>query len=718
MMLVLPPCAAAAVLAVFAWWAANKIDGFAYERERTVLESAITDRLAQFSKEQYSVTSWDEAVVKVKQGDSVWISENLTTWLCEFYSHDEVIIVDPQNNPIYNCKINYINYSDILGKISDFMPILSDIRQNLKDTKDFYNASLLGLTLYKGHPAMIAIRPIVPSDKNISLKPAEAYLHIDIQYLDGSILRTIGARYKLNRVRFAELRDGNPPSAFLPLSAVEGEPIGFLVWNVDTPGHDLLKQTAPGFLAVAILIAGLVGWLMFRLFRSASDLARQQREAIHLAYHDPLTGLANRAMMNARLDRECLKPWPGQSTFALHYLDLDRFKHVNDTLGHPAGDDLIQQVADRLRSAIGPNDLVARLGGDEFAIVQCNLPSRNQAAALADSILRSLRLPFDLDGNLAFIDGSIGIAPAIESDSRAEIVRRADIALYQVKGNGKGHYCFFERRFDDAQLLRRQIESDLHEALESQSGLTLLFQPYFAADGRTIRGAEALLRWDHPTLGDIDPELFISVAEERGMMPRLGHWVFRKAIEVACRANLPSVAVNVSAAQFRDENLADRILDLVHEYGLSPERLRLEITEGLLLDSTHCIGRSLTKLRFAGVQISLDDFGTGYSSLNHLRRYKVDAIKIDKSFVQNLGAPDNTDAILRAILDLARALHHEVIAEGVETEYQWNWLVAIGCTEFQGFFLCKPLTINDLYAINMDMGNLSLSGNPPALRIG
>lgn len=359
-------------------------------------------------------------------------------------------------------------------------------------------------------------------------------------------------------------------------------------------------------------------------------------------------------------------------------------------------------MADRLRALVRRGDTVARLGGDEFAIVQRDLQEPDDARHLAERVLREIKSPFLLAGNLVYVGASIGIVLGPEDgDTRDEFMRKADIALYQAKGSGKGRHCIFAPELDDIVRQKRAIERDLREALEKGLDLRVIYQPLFCADGVTLAGAEALLRWDHPAHGMLSPAVFVAVAEERGLMPRLGNWVLREACRTAKELNLPWIAVNVSAVQFREADFVDSVLDMLKETGLSPERLQLEITEGLLLDATDAVASAITKLRFAGVCIALDDFGTGYSSLQYLNRYKVDKIKIDRSFVQRLGLAADSDAIVRAMLDLARALHLDVTAEGVETREQWETLNALGAPEMQGFLFSQPIdrdALNELFA--------------------
>jgi len=425
---------------------------------------------------------------------------------------------------------------------------------------------------------------------------------------------------------------------------------------------------------------------------------RQAEERIHfLAYHDALTGLPNRVKFEIELLLAVTHAADGVPATLL-LIDLDRFKHVNDTLGHVAGDDLIRQVASRLSQLVGPQGTVARLGGDEFAILLCG-PSAGAAEAIAQSVLTQLGRPFQLFGDPAFIGASLGIAPWRPGAGSEEMLREADIALYEAKARGRAHWQVFATAMSEGLEERRAIEQDLRRALSAGDQLRLMYQPIFAADGQTVLGAEALVRWLHPERGLLSPELFIPVAEERGLIEELGQWVFGEACRTLGAIPLPWLAVNVSPIELKHARFFNRVLAGIGQLGIDPHRLQLEITEGVLLDTTETTERGLQELRAAGIRLALDDFGTGYSSLNYLRRYNVDKLKIDRSFVQQLGQSADAEVIVRTIIDLARSMDMKVTAEGVSSERQRNYLVAKGCHELQGYLLARPLPIEALVAL-------------------
>jgi diguanylate cyclase (GGDEF)-like protein len=374
------------------------------------------------------------------------------------------------------------------------------------------------------------------------------------------------------------------------------------------------------------------------------------------------------------------------------FLDLDRFKYVNDTMGHLIGDELLKTVAGRLRSCLRDGDTVARLGGDEFAIICTRIQDKEAVAAVAEKICTAIKEPYDLGGIQAVVDVSIGISCA-EDDARgsAELMKQADVALYRAKADGRGVYRFFEPEMVSRIEAQRDLEADLRRGL-MKGQFELFYQPVVNIEDNAIVGLESLVRWRHPERGLVSPAEFISVAEETGLIVALGEWVLRQTCADA--AKWPSqikIAVNLSPAQFRSQDLAQVVTSALASSGVSPSRLELEITEEILLGHDRQNLEVLRRLRDLGIQIVMDDFGIGYSSLNYLRLFPFDRIKIDRSFVNDLSSGDDLSfAIVQAVTRLARALDIPSTAEGIETQEQLELVRAAGCTEFQGFLFSKP----------------------------
>jgi diguanylate cyclase (GGDEF)-like protein/PAS domain S-box-containing protein len=419
---------------------------------------------------------------------------------------------------------------------------------------------------------------------------------------------------------------------------------------------------------------------------------RRQAEAriAYMARHDALTGLPNRVLFGERVEQAIADMGRGNG-FAVLSVDVDHFKQVNDTLGHPIGDELLRAVAERLQSCIREIDTVGRLGGDEFAVVQRNVRQPEDAALLARRIIEIAGAPYDINGHRVTIGISIGISLAPNDGSSCEkLLKNSDVALYRAKSDGRGTWRFFESEMDARLQARLALEHDLREALNNDQ-FELHYQPVYHLERNRISGFEALLRWNHPMRGRVSPGEFIPVAEEIGLIIPLGAWVLQRACAEA--RNWPEevrLAVNVSPAQFKSGQLVQQVTSALAASGLPAQRLELEITESVLLGNNVETVATLHALRRLGLRISMDDFGTGYSSLNYLRSFPLDKIKIDQCFVRDLGTTEGSGFIVRTIIGLAKSLKMTTTAEGVETEEQLSWLRAEGCTEVQGYLFSLP----------------------------
>lgn len=435
------------------------------------------------------------------------------------------------------------------------------------------------------------------------------------------------------------------------------------------------------------------GWISTQQDITAQKAAEER--ATYLASHDALTGLPNRSLLSAGLAR-ALSAMHDGDLIAILYLDLDRFKAVNDTLGHGIGDGLLQQVSERLVACVGDPNAVARLGGDEFAILQRAPDDPSRIPALANAIIASLGEPFNVAGHRILTSASLGIAIAPNDGRETEqLLRNADLALYRAKGN-RGSFCRFEQSMDSKLQARLSLEIDLAQALE-RNEFEIVYQPIVGLPSGAVCGYEALLRWRHATRGLVPPEEFIPIAEESGLIQEIGTWVLQRACaEAASWDKSFRLAVNLSAVQLRSRTLALTVAAALAQSGLAPSRLDLEITESVLLNDNEGNLRTLQELHDLGVGFSLDDFGTGYSSLSYLQRFPFDSLKIDRSFIDQVTSRADRAAIVRAILGLGRSLNMSVIAEGVETQDQLAWLSAEGCPEAQGYLFARPLTCDEL----------------------
>ncbi|OWV75642.1 diguanylate phosphodiesterase [Rhizobium sp. R339] len=593
------------------------------------------------------------------------------------------------------------------------------------------NHALANLMRLEGRPTIVGIVGINDTPQG-QRQPARQFL-IVVRFLDGAALDELSRQQGLNGARFARTADPDEDEVAFQIDATaNGEPIGFIVWRPDLPGSRVIGRLMPALSIAALVIAVLLSVLLVRLRNSLGELKKSELHARQLALHDVLTGLPNRALFAMRFE-ECLAQMRTSSErSAVALLDLDRFKAVNDTFGHAAGDELIRVAADRIRSVLRPGDTLARLGGDEFAVLLRNIRGDEKILpAICQAIVAELGKPFPLlNGEaVARVGGSIGVTIVPDAGRNADdIMRYADVALYEAKMGGRGQWRIYSSSMDGGRNARDILKNELREVLaigtaaSANRSLPDLNRPDFgslevyyqavhrAETGFKASGAEALVRWRHSQRGLLTPASFIPAAEEGGLIDALGFWVLREACNAA--RSWPEdtfVAVNVSPSQLRRPNFAEEVFAVLDEIGLSPSRLELELTESSLIEDNSEIYTVLKSLRSRGVQISLDDFGTGYSCLSHLMRFDIDRIKIDRSFVSMLGTKANGAAIIGAIVALSRNLAISTTAEGVETEYQRDFLAALGCTDLQGYFFSKPVPLHELDCFRPANG----AGSPP-----
>ena len=418
-----------------------------------------------------------------------------------------------------------------------------------------------------------------------------------------------------------------------------------------------------------------------------------------LAFYDSLTGLPNRAQFQ-ELAADVLAALPDDRAINILYIDLDDFKGVNDTLGHRVGDLLLEGVARRLLACMGESTFVARLGGDEFAVIQSCPPGPQEGSLLAQKILAVLDDPFDIDEQRVSIGASIGIAQTCDAEMPlADLSKHADMALYEAKSEGRKTFRFFVPDMEIAVQSRRNLKQDLRNAVDN-GDFSLVYQPIINLESNELVAVEALLRWRHPAHGAVSPAIFIPIVEEIGLIGPLGDWVLREACTAAAKwPRAIKVGVNLSPLQFRKAGFVLDVVSALHQAGLPPERLDLEVTESALLSRDLATRTALHELHDYGVRLSLDDFGTGYSSLQSLRSFPFDRIKIDMSFVRDIGMDADSTAIIRAVIRLARELGIRTTAEGIETASQLEWLARNGCTEGQGYWFSKPISGEDFLAL-------------------
>jgi len=700
------------------YWATTRSDYVAVERQVQTTRRAIDDIIARLALEQETVAVWDDSASHLHRAhpDMTWINDNTGVWLHSIFGHDQTFILNGRDQPVY------ANIEGSMVAASRFEAIRNDLRLQLEETRGRRNApnnrfdrhpgqarpGSAVLTTARaihdtqiarvgGRPAAVSIMRIRASTPGLQ-PPGPEPLMVSLRYLDRGFLQELEHRNLIDGARFSPARDLGRGEQALVIENEDGGHIGYFIWRPVLPGSRILAVLAPTTAGLVIAMIALMALLGRWLKRSTGELGEalvqlqaSEAQAQHLAFHDTLTGLPNRALFNDRLDHALSRARRGDGLTVLT-LDLDRFKHVNDTLGHLAGDALIREFGSRVSALVREGDTVARPGGDEFAVLLPEMECRDQIEALCARILCAVHQPFEVLGNAAFVGVSIGVvsAPAAGLD-RVELLRKADIALYRAKAEGRDCYRLFNEDMDERIRFLSEMEDDLRQALREGDQLRLYFQPEMGPDGHDIVGLEALLRWQHPRRGLVSPEQFIPVAEEAGLMGSLGEWVFKEACAASRRWPELFIAVNLSPVQFRDKDFPDQLIRMARDAKVDSVRLELEITEGVLLEDNETVRQALAKLRKSGFRIALDDFGTGYSSLSYLRKFEVDKIKIDRSFVQHLGNKVDSASLIEAVIMIGRAMGLTVTAEGVETNEQRHFLSMAGCNQMQGHLFSRAL---------------------------
>ncbi|HEX2528727.1 MAG TPA: EAL domain-containing protein [Geminicoccus sp.] len=486
-----------------------------------------------------------------------------------------------------------------------------------------------------------------------------------VRYLTPQALDGIGQNYLIDDLVLAA--GAAPTDNMVPLTAVDGTVLGLLTWRQERDGWQIVSAAMPLLVAALLVATGCCFLILRKAYRKGIALLQ------HHAMHDMLTGMPNRVFVQRELERALSRSQPGRATVLL-CLDLDRFKEVNDSWGHDAGDELLRQAAGRLLRAVRGSDIVGRTGGDEFAVLLGRIDDIVEVEAICRRLLTTMASAFDVHGHTVHIGLSIGgaIAPA-DGTTPSQLLKNADIALYRAKAEGRGTFCFFAPEMDERLQARKQLEHELRCAIE-QEAIGVQFQPQVDIETGMVTGVEALARWDHPLRGPISPSEFIPLAEQSGLIDAIGRTVLFTACRHVARWPDITVAVNLSAVQFRRPGLAIMVEEALSSARLPPERLELEITESTLLDDADGALDVIRRLKKLGVRIAMDDFGTGYSSLYILQRYPFDRIKIDRSFIARVTQDPGSEAIVKAVIALGQGL--AVTAEGVRRRNRWRCSLA------------------------------------------
>jgi diguanylate cyclase (GGDEF)-like protein len=721
-----------------ALWAGSESDAAALDRQRRLVNSRLQDQVQRVSNELRVMSAGLSSLLHSYENRN-----RFQTPPVEFGSHDpEIISPAATFNRIATTLFGY-DAAFIVTSAGDtpyendravtrrfkwvrplLQPLLTEVERNkalprtsMDPGASTPSLSRVALMRLEGRPAVAGVIPVgddfLSDQKDASVAPAQPLYLITFRFLDGATLDSLSREQGLSGARYARAADQDQMEVAFQIEATSSrDPIGFIIWKPDLPGSRVIGRLAPALSVAAFSFLALFLALVVWLRRAMERLSKSEAIARHLAHHDVLTGLPNRAMFAERLHWHLTRLDARPTGLAVALIDLDKFKHVNDEHGHPAGDELLLKVVDRINSVIDGDSMLARLGGDEFALILPHLSLGTPCDATpCSSIVEALARPFLLLGDTVTVSigCSIGIAAAsLANYSESEILRCADVALYQAKSKGRGRLITYDQSMDLEVQNRDRLRSELETVLESAlspdtlppghatacGSLELFMQGIHRSDGAAdLIGAEALIRWQHPLYGLLTPDKFIPIAEDSGLIHRLGEWVLIEASKAAAQWDAElCIAVNISPSQLHRADFAAQVASILNRTGLAPHRLELEVTEAALLKLGEHASANLITLKSMGVRIALDDFGTGFSSLSHLINFDVDRIKIDRSFVGLIGSKAEGTAIVSAMVDLSRTLGKSITAEGVETAGQRDFLAAIGCTDLQGYLFSRPVS--------------------------
>jgi diguanylate cyclase (GGDEF)-like protein len=693
-------------IVVAALTSAQRADEVAIEREQHLLTRAILNhgewslqRLNNVIRSEHAVGTAD-----IDQSPEL-VRPRLAAWLGPLLDHNLVVIVNSAGQVVYSQPgRNHADYGLATAAISDLQSLIDFVRGGTtviprgtvrligSDQTTKLDAGTVVLRDIAGRLSAVTAVPLETARTGGDVRwGGLSPFIISVRLIEQTVLANIEQRLLIANLRMMD--NTEVPAGDNVYEIVDGtkKPIARFGWTPQRPGATILDTVIP-FIGVAL--AGftiLAGFVLRYMRHTAATIAAGENRLRYLALHDPLCGLPNRNFFGERLETVIADVKRSGSPAAVFYIDLDHFKDVNDTLGHPIGDELIRSVTLRLSRTVRGDDLVARLGGDEFAVITSAASEPAALQQIADRIISRLSAPYAIGSHTIVIGASIGIA-VINRRSEggaADIIRYADMALYRAKNEGRNRACIYDAVMDADLSQRKLVEQDLREAIENDS-LKVLYQPIVNASGEKVVGIEALARWPHPTRGLISPAEFIPIAEHSGLIIELGARVLRRACLEGKAWPSVTVAVNVSPLQFRQLDFVEVVERILSKTGFDPKKLELELTETTLLGNVDSAEAAMRRLKALGVQLALDDFGTGYSSLLYLRRFPFDRLKIDRSFVLSIEKAPDAAAIVHAVVSLGRGLGMKVTAEGVETAEQHLFLRAAGVHCMQGFRFGTP----------------------------
>lgn len=688
------------VVAVF-WMAARQDD-----QARTSTETMVIGGVEAVKRRAEALANdygwWDDAYQAYVAGDEEWLDTNVGSSVTETMVADLFAIVSPDGEIVHTW-----NLDEDEDPASVLTPdVIEAVRELTRDMPVESLAARGAFVQVGSEPMVIGVSRITPFLTAPDIDPAVLPFFISGIKLTDELLGELGRSFLIDDLHFelGKVPNGATRTSALPALDIFGETIGYYTWTPPTPGDAVLRSVLPPITVALVLFCIVAVVTAYRTRKIAIALTESEKEASIAARTDGMTGLPNRTGFNELLESPSYQAACKSGELAVIYLDINGFKAVNDSIGHHGGDELVKALTVRLRAVLPPEAVFARIGGDEFAVALTGKSVRDTAAGAASAVVHSLDQPFTIHGFEFHVTVAVGYAVAGGTGlTPSEIVRRADIAMYHAKNGAEREAVAYHSTMETGALEKKQVEIALRRAIE-EGDLKVHYQPVVRAGDLSIVGVEALVRWTSKEFGTISPSLFVPVAEETGLIHDIGRFVVDRACQDMLNWPGLKMAINVSPMQLRDPNFADDILGIVDRYGLSPHQFELELTEGILVNNPTIAKRKLAHLKNVGFALSLDDFGTGFSSIGYLRQFPFDILKVDRSFVRDLGINSTANALIQSLVSLGDAMDLSVIAEGIENEDQLKLLRLVQCEYVQGFLISRPIPADEMTALIARLG--------------
>lgn len=709
-----------------ALWAAHESDAVSVERQAQLAEHAMESSVDDLALQQETVAVWDESAqqaVKAKP-DLQWIEWNVGGYLSQLFGHDETYLLGSDDRPFYaNVKGQMVEPSRYQAIRPDIGHLVESLRGRTVEAVGLHDRTVgkrlaeystvqttsrskhdSHLVKVGGRPAAVSAMLVIPASEGY-VKPRGAWpILISVRYLDRNFLDQLSVRQLIADPRFSEHDDPGPGEHSIALRTEWGASMGYLIWKPELPGTRILSRLWP-FTALMILILSIyVTVIGRRLRQTAQDLANAEGEAARLAFHDGLTGLPNRAYFQKALDEWIRRGKVTPAPFGLVLLDVDDFKLINDSLGHDAGDAVLLAFAERVRAALGPDDIMARLGGDEFALLLADYAEDERLESFCRRLLHRFDLPCVHGSQNIQVRASIGGAIRKAKDSAVTLLKHADLALYESKATGKGVCRIYHPKMWNSLIGRREMMSAANQAL-AEDNIRPFYQPKVSLEDGKVLGFEALLRICPRDSEPIGPDVMAAAFEDSALASAISDKMIEQVLEDIVRwrragVDFGHVAINASAAELRRGDFAERLLARLDLLAIDPALIQVEVTESVLLGrGAEHAERTFRTLAGRGIRLALDDFGTGFASLSHLKQFPVAIIKIDRTFIRDLQIDAGDGAIVDALIGLGQALKIDVVAEGIETRAQRDFLWALGCRLGQGYLFSEALPSSRIPAL-------------------